>query len=105
MTRPPSQIGVPGHAVAATADRDLEVVLARRAHRGLHVGGAAALQDDRRTTVDEPVVDAPDGVVAVVGRQDEGTGDVGAKGGGDRLWIGHRDSRQWHSMHLRDTTP
>jgi hypothetical protein len=64
--------GAAGDVVAAAADGDLEAGLAGEAHRGRHVGGAAAAGDDRRLAIDETVLHAARGVVAVVhGRQND----------------------------------
>src|SRR4029453_2205706 len=58
--------GAARHVVAAAANGDLEAQRARQLH-GLDDGaGAAALSDERRLLVDEPVVHAPDLVVLAI---------------------------------------
>jgi hypothetical protein len=61
----------PGHVVAATAYCDLEVVLAREAHRRDDIGHARAPRDDGWTAVDGAVPDRAGGVVTGGGRQQQ----------------------------------
>jgi hypothetical protein len=56
----------PGDAVAAAADGDLEPALAREVDRGGDVARAPAAHDQRRPSVDEPVVDEASRLVALV---------------------------------------
>ena len=77
--------GIAGDVVAAAADGDLEPVLTCGAHGRLRVGGATTLDDDRRTAVDEPVVDAPGGIVAGGVGQKDGAAHVRTQCGGSGL--------------------
>src|SRR6202008_805094 len=72
--------GIAGDVVAAAADGDLELVLAREAHRGLDVGGAVAANHQGRPAVDQPVVHLPGIVVAGVGGREHGAGELRAEG-------------------------
>jgi hypothetical protein len=59
-----------GDVVAAALDRDLETALASERHGVDDVGGVAGLCDQRRTFVDESVMDTPGPVKpGVVGLQ------------------------------------
>ena len=68
MTIPPSHTAGPGRRATPAADGDLEIPVAGEAHRCRHVGGAAAVGDQPRSSVDGAV---PHGsgvvVVTVVG--------------------------------------
>ena len=58
--------GGAGDVVTPAADGDLEVAVVGEAHRGGHVGGAAAAGDQPRSTVDGAVPDGSGVVVIVV---------------------------------------
>ena len=58
--------GAPCDVVTAASDGDLQVVVAPEVDGVDHICGAEAACDDRRTLVDEPVVDHPGLVVAGV---------------------------------------
>ena len=64
--------GVPGDAVAAAADGDRELVLAREADGGDHVGRPGTADDERRSPVDHPVPDAARLVVPGLAGSDHG---------------------------------
>jgi hypothetical protein len=62
---------VAGDVVAAALDRDEQVLLAREVDGVDDIGRAAALHDQRRSTVDQPVPDRARVVVAwIAGSQD-----------------------------------
>jgi hypothetical protein len=60
-----------GHAVAATADRDDKVVLARETHRHDDILDTRAPRDKRRAPVGDRVPDDPACVVVAIARLDE----------------------------------
>ena len=68
---PPSIVDAPRHVVAAAADGDFELQVARQLDGVDDVGHAAAARDQRRPLVDQAVMDFPGLVVAGVGRLEE----------------------------------
>ena len=54
----------PGHVVTAAPDGDLVPATTGEAHRRGHVGRRPAAHDQRRSAIDQPVVDSPGVVVA-----------------------------------------
>ena len=60
-----------GHVVAPAPDGDLQVVVAREAHRRDHIGHARAAGDAGRTAVDRAVPDPAGSVVAGARRQQQ----------------------------------
>jgi hypothetical protein len=66
-----------GHVVPPAAHRDLEVAVTGEAHRGGHIGGAAAPGDEPGPPVDGAVPQGPGVVVVVVAEGDEIAPDPG----------------------------
>ena len=71
--------GVPGHAVAASANRYEKIVVAGERHRSDHVGGARTSYDERRVPVDHRVEDRAGAVVAVLAGTENAAADPRAK--------------------------
>jgi hypothetical protein len=81
------------HVVAAAADRDLVPATTGEPHRCGHVGGRPAAHDQRRSAVDQPVVDSSGVVVAgVAGLQEPATDRRG-----ERVQV--RPADRWRRAH------
>ena len=71
---------VPGHTVAAAADRQLEALLPGEVDRRDHVGRTEAARNQGGPPVDHAVEDLAGRVVLGVSRPDQITAEAGAKG-------------------------
>ena len=88
---PPSHAREAGDAVAAAADGDGEVLLAREARRPHDVGDAGTAGDQGRAAVDRAVPDRARLVVVRVARTDELAAqallELGERGLAERGWV------------------
>ena len=71
-----------GPVVPAAADRNLEIVLPCKIHRGDDVSSVGASRDHYGPLIDHPVVETPDSVVVGVPLPDHGTTHVADEGFG-----------------------
>ena len=76
---PPSIGAVAGEAVAAAADRELELVVAGEADRVGDVARIGGPDDGERPDVDRRLVHLAGGLVFVVARQDQSTVEAAAE--------------------------
>ena len=68
----------------ASADRDLEIVLPCKIHRGDNVSSVGASRNHLGLLVDHPVVETPGGVILGIPSPDDGTTHVADEGFGGR---------------------
>jgi hypothetical protein len=68
--------------VPASADRDLEIVLPCKIHRGDNVSSVGASRNHYGTLVDHPVEETPNGIIVGIPLPDDGTTHVADEGFG-----------------------